>query len=167
MYFESRPSPAPTTALYTSNFPSSPQMVEPFPYAPSSRSSTLLSPPSSAFVVSSPSTEALSEDASQRYTAAAAAAARPSKRTQPRSAETSSALPTSPPPPPPALDRLTEEQAIFINNLRSANVPAAEIGALMEIMRRERAGSLGSTNNFGVLYTVTFTDTGAFFMARA
>ena len=164
MYFESRPSPAPTTALYTSNFPSSPQMVEPFPYAPSSRSSALLSPPSSAFVVSSPSTEALSEDASQRYTAAAA---RPSKRTQPRSAETSSALPTSPPPPPPALDRLTEEQAIFINNLRSANVPAAAIGALMEIMRRERAGSLGSTNNFGVLYTVTFTDTGAFFMARA
>ena len=145
MYFESRPSPshAPTAAaLYTSHFPSSPQMVEPFPYAPSSGSSALLSPPSSAFVVSSASTEALSEDASQRYTAAAAPA-RPSKRTQ--SAGTSSpaprVLPTS--PPPPALDGLTEEQAIFINNLRSANVPAAEIGGLMEIMRRERAGSLG------------------------
>ena len=146
MYFESRPSHAPTAAaLYTSHFPSSPQMVEPFPYAPSSGSSALLSPPSSAFVVSSASTEALSEDASQRY----AAPARPSKRTQ--SAGTSSpaprVLPTSPPPPPPppppALDGLTEEQAIFINNLRSANVPAAEIGGLMEIMRRERAGSLG------------------------
>ena len=143
MYFELRPSPAPTAALYTSHFPSLPQMVEPFPYMPSSRSSALLSPPSSTFVVSSASVEALSEDASQRYAAAATAApARPSKCTQ--SARTSSpalrVLPTSPLPPPLALNGLTEEQAIFINNLCSTNVPAAEIGGLMEIMRRERVG---------------------------
>ena len=35
-----------------------------------------------------------------------------------------------------------EEQAIFINNLCSMNIPAAEIRGLMEIMRRERVGSL-------------------------
>ena len=48
---------------------------------------------------------------------------------------------------PPALagsHKLMEEQAIFINNLHSPHVPAAEIGGLMEIIRRERAGSLGS-----------------------
>jgi hypothetical protein len=43
----------------------------------------------------------------------------------------------------PGSSELTEEQASFVNNLRSLNVPAAEIASLLEVMRRERVESSG------------------------
>ncbi|KIM79967.1 hypothetical protein PILCRDRAFT_89844 [Piloderma croceum F 1598] len=39
---------------------------------------------------------------------------------------------------------LTEEQAVFINDLRNANVPSAEIAHLMEVMRRQREEASGT-----------------------
>ena len=47
---------------------------------------------------------------------------------------------TSLPPTVPGSNELTEEQVVFVNNLRGLNVPAAEIARLMEVMRRERQG---------------------------
>lgn len=44
----------------------------------------------------------------------------------------------------PSGKQLTEEQAIFINSLRSSNVPPAEIAHLMDVMRREREEGLGA-----------------------
>jgi hypothetical protein len=44
----------------------------------------------------------------------------------------------------PSGKELTEEQAIFINNLRNSDVPPAEIAHLMDVMRREREEGLGA-----------------------
>jgi len=61
--------------------------------------------------------------------------------------------PVASPPNIPGSGELTEEQASFVNNLRSLKVPAAEIASLLDIMRRERAessaggGGGGSTSN--------------------
>lgn len=63
----------------------------------------------------------------------------PSRRLEAHSAGSSS-------PPTSSLPRgreLTEEQAVFINSLRSANVPHAEIVHLLDVMRRQREESLG------------------------
>lgn len=66
--------------------------------------------------------------------ARAAKAAEAYYATHPRPAAGSSSQQS----PPIPTSELTEEQALFVNNLHSLNVPAAEIARLMEIMRRER-----------------------------
>jgi hypothetical protein len=53
-------------------------------------------------------------------------------------------IPPRPSPHSTPVDELTEEQAQFVRELRSRNVPVAEIASLMETMRREREG-LAST----------------------
>jgi hypothetical protein len=71
---------------------------------------------------------------------------RPSKRAEAQSAGTSSApiSTTSLPLTLPGGGELTEEQILFVNNLRNHNVPAAEVARLMEVMRRERESGLSA-----------------------
>jgi hypothetical protein len=167
MTFEARSATVtPPSVLYSSHFPSSSQMAQPFANVTTSRSSVLsadmngrrtsslqppsgtpthsstsaLIPPSTAFVASNPEAGMLSNATSQTFTAGS------SKSVRAQSAGSSSApiVMTSLPPTPSGSSELTEEQAIFVNNLRSLNVPAAEIGRLMEVMRKEREGTLGT-----------------------
>jgi len=164
MTFETRSATfTPPSVHYSSHFPPSSQMAQPFANVTTSRSSvptadtngrrtsslqpplarpstSALIPPSTAFVVSSPEAEMLSNATSQTFTAGS------SKSVRAQSAGSSSApiVTTSLPPTPSGSSELTEEQAIFVNNLRSLNVPAAEIGRLMEVMRQEREGTLGT-----------------------
>jgi hypothetical protein len=77
-------------------------------------------------------------DAPLTYTAGAL------KRHEHHPTGSSSALNSnSPPPTLPASGELTAEEASFVNNLRSLNVPAAEIASLMDVMRREREEGSG------------------------
>jgi hypothetical protein len=84
---------------------------------------------------------------------------RPSKGTpesQAQSAGTSSPsttriVTTALPPSVPGSTELTDEQVVFVNNLRGLNVPAAEIARLMEVMRREREAGAGAGAGAGGL----------------
>jgi len=73
------------------------------------------------------------------------------KRLEAQSRGSSSAPIVAAPQPPniPGSGELTEEQASFVNNLRSLNVPAAEIASLLEVMRRERAEGSGGGGGSG------------------
>jgi len=158
----------PSLALYGSQLPSSVQYAQPLTYATPSRSSvpnssdysndrlansylpsvssgrthsTNAAPQSNTgrqsnslaaetqlFAGPNPNTKALSHTAG-------------SHSTEPESQTTGS---SSPPPTQFARSsELTEEQAIFLNDLRNANVPPAEIAHLMEVMRRQREEALG------------------------
>jgi hypothetical protein len=163
----------PQAVLYSSPLPSTAQSVQPIAYATSSRTSfpatditDRRSPQASSFgaptsstasaliprgSASRPSTAPSSEP--QRFMVSnpemgtvsdvpLAYSKAQSKRVEAQSTGSSSA-PASPPPNIPGSGELTEEQASFVNNLRSLNVPAAEIASLLEVMRRERAGSSG------------------------
>jgi hypothetical protein len=67
-----------------------------------------------------------------------------SHSTESRPLESQTTGSSSPPPTKVARSsELTEEQAMFINDLRNANVPSAEIAHLMEVMRRQREEALG------------------------
>jgi len=52
----------------------------------------------------------------------------------------------TPPPQPTSSNGLTEDQARFVNELRSMKVPTAEIATIIENMRRE-GGGIGSHEN--------------------
>ncbi|KIM79848.1 hypothetical protein PILCRDRAFT_823037 [Piloderma croceum F 1598] len=82
------------------------------------------------------------------------------KRVEAQSTGSSSApiVSASLPPNIPGSGELTEEQASFVNNLRSLNVPAAEIASLLEVMRRERAESSGGR---GASHATPTVDMGA------
>jgi hypothetical protein len=161
----------PSLALYGSQLPSSVQYAQPVTYATPSRSSVpissdysndrransylpsvssgrthstsaapqnntgrqsnSLSTETQLFAGPSPDTRALSHTAG-------------SHSTESRPPESQTTGSSSPPRTQFARSsELTEEQAIFLNDLRNANVPPAEIAHLMEVMRRQREEALG------------------------
>lgn len=85
------------------------------------------------------------------------------KRLEAQSTGSSSAPIVAAPQPPniPGSGELTEEQASFVNNLRSLNVPAAEIASLLEVMRRERAEGSGGRGGGGASRANPALDMGA------
>ena len=142
---------SPPPAHYSSHLPSSSQFVQPFPYANLSRSSL------PTVHTNDRSVSSLRPSFSSTLTHATTSALIPRS-----GAHHSSTAPTTETSAPSntvqahatgsfihatqfsgnfsavGSKELTEEQAIFINNLRSSNVPPAEIARVMDVMRRER-----------------------------
>ena len=102
-------------------------------------------PRNNILTVSNPEVEALAYAKGQLHNAGSAKIARP----QSAGGSSPAVIPPHLQPPQAAGRPLTEEQAIVVNNLRSLNVPPAEIGRLMDVMSREReAGAIQANPTF-------------------